>query len=186
MFFACEDRKQIAHLIVETYNQLSLALILDENPAIAKKLWEKTTAFMIDSVGKSLKVEELVAEDLQFNNKPYHLLCKSHVVEPFDVLATVENQLSFVSFREKLTAKNPTVRLLLRDCQTAVETGICSIVNLISHDKSASSTNQVNLFDYILQRENKVKHIAVYQARQFTKLGFTAASFLDLFKYGAY
>ena len=57
------------------------------------------------------------------------------------------------------------------------------IVNLISHDKSASSTNQAGLFDYILQRENKVKHIALYQEQQFTKLGFTAASLLDSFKY---
>ena len=68
MFFAYEDRKQITRLIIET----------------------------TDSVSKNLKVNELVAEASQFNHKPDHLLCKSHVVEAFDhynldMLATVEN-----------------------------------------------------------------------------------------------
>ena len=156
MFFAYEDRKQITRLIAET----------------------------TDSVGKN-RVEELVAEASQFNHKSDHLLCKSHVVEAFDhcnldMLATVENQLKFC---RKLTAINPTVRPFLFGSQTIAETGIHSIVNLISLDKSASSTNQVNLFDYILQRENKVKHIALYQKRRFTKLGFAAAFLLNSFKY---
>ena len=59
MFFAYKDRKQIACLIVETYHQLSSAIILDDNPATAKELREKLTAFMTDSVGKKLKVKEL-------------------------------------------------------------------------------------------------------------------------------
>ena len=64
---------------------------------------------MTDSVSNNLNVKELVAEALQSNHKPYHLLCKSHFVKAFDcsnldVLATVENQLNF---HEKLTAINP-------------------------------------------------------------------------------
>ena len=69
MFFAYEDRKQISPLIIETYHRISSALILDDNLATAE-LWEKTTAFMTDSVNKNLKVEELVAETLQYNHKP--------------------------------------------------------------------------------------------------------------------
>ena len=61
--------------------------------------------------------------------------------------------------------------------------GIKSILNLISHDKSASSTNQADLFDFILQRENQVKHISLYQERRFTKLGYSAASILDALPY---
>ena len=119
---------------------------------------------MTDSVSKNLKIEELVAKALQSNHKLYHLLCKSHVVEAFDfsnlgLLATVEDQLKF---REKLTTINPKVRPLLRGSKIVVETGIRSIVNIISHDESASSINQADLFDYILQRENKIKHIALY------------------------
>ena len=61
--------------------------------------------------------------------------------------------------------------------------GIKSILNLISHDKSASSTNQADLFDFILQREIQVKHISLYQERRFTKLGCSAASILDALFY---
>lgn len=53
IFFAYEDRKQITRLIVETYHRLSSALILDDNPATAKELWDKTTAFTTDSVSKN-------------------------------------------------------------------------------------------------------------------------------------
>ena len=56
-------------------------------------------------------------------------------------------------------------------------------MNLISHDKSASSTNQADLFDFILQREIQVKHISLYQERRFTKLGCSAASILDALFY---
>ena len=75
-------------------------------------------------------------------------------------MCLLENQLKLC---EKLRAINVTMRPFLQGFQTVVETGICSIVNLISHNKSASSTNQADLLDYILQRENKVKHIALYQ-----------------------
>ena len=57
--------------------------------------------------------------------------------------------------------------------------GIKSILNLITHDKSASSTNQADLY-FILQRENLVKHISLYQERRLTKLGYTAVSILDV------
>ena len=56
-------------------------------------------------------------------------------------------------------------------------------MNLISHDKSASFTNQADLFDFILQREIQVKHISLYQERRFTKLGCSAASILDALFY---
>ena len=57
--------------------------------------------------------------------------------------------------------------------------GSKSILNLISHDKSASSTNQADLFYFILQSENHVKHISLYHERRFTKLGYSAASIID-------
>ena len=61
--------------------------------------------------------------------------------------------------------------------------GIKSILNPISHDKSASSTNQADLFDFILQRENQVKRISLYQERRFTKIGYSTASILDALPY---
>ena len=63
----------------------------------AKDLWEKTTAIMTESAGKNLEIEDGVADVLKSNYKPYHLLCKSDLVEAFDrsnieVLSTIENQ----------------------------------------------------------------------------------------------
>ena len=124
-----------------------------------------------------------MAEALQSDHKSYHLLCKSHAVEVLDrsnldVLASVEKQLQF---REKLVTINNSVFPFLRGMQSGVQAGIRSILNLISHDKSASNTNQADLFHFVLQRENKVKHIALYHERKFTELGYSAASLLDSF-----
>ena len=51
------------------------------------------------------------------------------------------------------------------------------------HDKSASSTNQADFVDFILQRENQVKHKSIYRDREFTKLGYSAASILSALPY---
>ena len=52
---------------------------------------------MTESAGKNLKIEDGVADVLKSNYKPYHLLCKSHLVEAFDrsnieVLSAIESQ----------------------------------------------------------------------------------------------
>ena len=53
----------------------------------------------------------------------------------------------------------------------------------MSHDKSAASTNQAELFDYILHSEGKIKHLSLYQEHQFTKLGYSCTSILDPLPY---
>ena len=52
---------------------------------------------------------------------------------------------------------------------------------LITHDKSAKSCSQADLFDCICEKENVVKRIFLYQQRIFTKLVKAAASFLEAF-----
>ena len=52
---------------------------------------------------------------------------------------------------------------------------------LITHDKSAKSCSQSDLFDCICEKENVVKRIFLYQQRLFTKLVKAAASFLEAF-----
>ena len=184
LFFAYEDRIQIIRLIVETYNRLAATISSDEHPVTAKVLWEKTTALMTDSVTKNLKIGEGAAEKFGSSHVPYHLLCKSHTVEGFDRsnlagLASVEKELKF---REKLIAMNPGGKSFLRG-KSVVESAIISIVSLVNHDKSAHSTNQADLFDHILEREDQVKHIAMYYERRFTKLGYSAASIIQALPY---
>ena len=50
----------------------------------AKELWEKTVSIMTIAVSKNLKIEDDVSKALGSNYNPYHLLCKSHLVEGFD------------------------------------------------------------------------------------------------------
>ena len=65
LFFAYEDRKQIAELLVETYSRLSVAASVDKQENITPAvLWEKTDAIMTDSVSKNLKIEDLIGESL--------------------------------------------------------------------------------------------------------------------------
>ena len=78
---------------------------------------------------------------------------------------------------------NPAVKSFLRGKTSVVEAAITSILSLVSHDKSAHSTHHANLFDYILQREGQVKHIAMYYECRFTKLGYSAASILQSLPY---
>ena len=57
------------------------------------------------------------------------------------------------------------------------------VLSLVSHEKSAQSTNQAELIDHILQREQQVKHNAMHYERRFTKMGYSAASILHSLPY---
>ena len=97
-----------------------------------------------------------------------------------EVLSEIEKELQL---RERFEMLNPGVKSFLLAEKSVAICGIKSIVNLFSHEKSASFTNQADLFDFILQKENQVKHISLYQERRFTKLAYTAASILDAMPY---
>ncbi|CAB4057870.1 unnamed protein product [Lepeophtheirus salmonis] len=64
-----------------------------------------------------------------------------------------------------------------------VECAIKSILNLASHQKSARSYNQADLFDFILQIENQVKYIPMYHEQRFTKLGYCGGSIIKSLPY---
>ena len=58
-----------------------------------------------------------------------------------------------------------------------------SVPLLQFYKKSAHSIKQADLFDHILQREQQVKHTAMYYEQQSIKLGYSAASILDSLPY---
>ena len=138
---------------------------------------------MTDSVSKTLKIEDGVAEQLGPNYKPTHLLFKSHLVDAFDranidVLSQVKKKLKFW---KKLVSINPSVKSFPRG--SVAVCGLKSVLNLVSHDKSASLTNQTDHFNFILPRQNQIKHMALYRERRFTKPGYSAASILNALPY---
>ena len=147
----------------------------------AADLWQNTTALMTDAVSKNLNVHRGISDALATEYVPLHLLCKSHTVEGLDrsniqVLAEVERA---VQLREKIEAVNPAIKRFTRGDKSVVITGIKSVLNLVSHEKSASPTNLAHLFDAICEREGAVKHMSLYQERRFAKLGYVAGSILD-------
>ena len=96
------------------------------------------------------------------------------------MLANLENKLDF---RHILTSICPATISFLRGEKSIALAGIKSISSFVSHDKSAASTNQADLFDFVLEREGKVKHLSLYKERRFTKLDYSCASILDAFPY---
>ena len=97
-----------------------------------------------------------------------------------DVLLQVEKKLNF---REKLESINLSVKSFLWGEQSVAVCGLESILNLVSHDKSASSINQADLFDFILQQENQGKYMSLYGEKWFTKLGYSTVSTLNALPY---
>ena len=98
---------------------------------------------------KNLHIGEGIATALGSEYTPFHFLCKALTVEALDrsnidVLAQFENALKF---REALESINPGVKSFLRGEISVALCAIKSILFFVSHDKSASSTNQAELFD---------------------------------------
>ena len=179
IFFAYEDRQQIANLIVETMKRLSVAATSSDSSA--KSIWEKLYAIMTDSVSKNLHIENIIADSLDSSHKPLHLLCKSHTVEKLDacnlkVLSSFETK---IHQRDVLESINPRLKSFFRGKKTTVEAGIEALLNLVSHKTSAKPSSLGDLFDFICEREKVVKRLFLYQQRRFTKLGKSAASILE-------
>ena len=138
----------------------------------AKDLWENITHIMTDLVSKNLKIEDLVAEKLGSKHIPYHLLCKSHVVEKLDasnldVLAAFEER---VKLRQCLEAINPALKPFFRGKKAVVVADIQAILKLVSYDKSGNSSSLAEEFDFIIEREGAVKLISrkkIHQVRIF-------------------
>ena len=79
MFFAFEDRKHIAGLIVETYERLAVAATIIRGKIVTTaNLWKEIDAFMTDPTSKKLKN---LMKDL-------HACITSHIT--FFARATVE------------------------------------------------------------------------------------------------
>ena len=78
---------------------------------------------------------------------------------------------------------NSGVKSFLHGEKSVVLCEIKCILSFVSHDKSAASTNQAELFDYILDREGKIRHLSLYQKHRFTKLGYSCTLILDALPY---
>ena len=187
LFFAYKDREQITKLIVETYECLAAAASAFTGMDLtAKVLWEQTDAFKADSVAKNLLIEKTVARSLNFTHEPFHILCKSHIVEKLDKFnLSVLNELEeSMKLRNTLESVNPALFRISHPAQffrgkaAVVEVEIYALLKLVTYDKSANSCPLADEFDYIVEKEGKVKHMSLNHQQRFAKLGYPAASIL--------
>ena len=81
--------------------------------------------------------------------------------------------------QEKFEKINPALKSLFHDKKILVEPGIEALLSLITHDKSAKSCSQTDLFDFICEREGVNKRVFLYQQRSFAKLGKPTLSILE-------
>jgi hypothetical protein len=182
LFFAYEDREQITLLFAETFRRLAAAASIRRGVACKpKQLWEKIYALMTDAVTKNLGIEDTIAAALESDHHPLHLLCKSHTVEALDksnlsVLSGIESEVKQQDILERI---NPRLKSFFRGKSATVEAGIDAILKLVTHNKSANSCSQADLFERICEQSGQIKRIFLYQQRRFAKLGKAAASILN-------
>ena len=139
-------------------------------------LWEKIDALMTNAVTKNLSIEDTISTLLKSAYNAYYLSCKNHTVEAVDrssleVLAQIEKSVNQQDVLEKI---NPAL-----EKKALAEAGSKALLALITHDKSAMSCSQADLFDYICERESTSKRAFLYQQRRFATLGKAALSILD-------
>ena len=129
-----------------------------EREITSSQLWEHVDAFMTDSVAKNLEVEKIVPQIIGSNHIPYHILCKSHIVEKldksnFDVLSKFEKS---VSLREKFEFINPALLQPFFHSKIAiVGPRMSALLKLVAYDKSANSCSLAVAFEYTVEREGK-------------------------------
>ena len=93
------------------------------------------------------------------------------------MLSNIEVQLQLC---ERLECVNPSLKPFFCGKKAAIVlAGIAAITKLISHEKSNNTVTLADEFDRMLEQEGLTKLISLYKERQFTKLGYSAASVLQ-------
>jgi len=173
--FAYEDREQIKSLVLQTFQRLATAT---SNIATSKMLWGKVDAFMTDAVSKNLKVEYLVAVELQSDHVPLHLLCKAHTCEKLDdcnetTLMKMEQRLAVRTTIEK---REPRLKSFIRKSKTVVKVAIQALLQLVAKGGDGKTTSLADEFDLVLEEDGVSKSYSLYKEKRFTKLGYTAGA----------
>ena len=74
---------------------------------------------------------------------------------------------------------NPALKQFFRGKSTVVFAGINVVLKLVSHDKSGNSVSLADEFDGVIERRGLLKRMSMYKERNFTELGYCAASILQ-------
>ena len=161
--YAYEDRDNIARIIVESLKRIaaaaSAALRVD---ITAKQLWEKITFLSSDAVSKNHFIGKQVAQLLESEHEPIHVLCKSHTAgEGIDnaLLSTLQNSLEVpLKLKQQLEEKYSSLRMFFRNT-TVVQAGMRALVKLVTPDKSANSCSLSDHFHELCTEQGMYENI---------------------------
>ena len=172
--FAFEDRNQIKILIMETLSMLSTAT---DGAVTPKDLWEKIDAFMTDAVSKNLKVEYLVAEELQSSHIPIHILCKTHTCEKLDTCneITLIKMEEMLKIRETIKKREPRLKSFIRKSKSVTKAAVEALLTLVAKGGDGKSVSLGQEFE----EDGVSKSYSLYKEKRFTKLGYTAGAIYE-------
>lgn len=182
LFFAYEDRTQIVALVHETLHRLAVAA---GDSCSAKTLWTKIDALMTDAVSKNLQIEKGIAEKLDSDHIPYHLLCKSHTCERMDSdnLSTLTNMEAKLDLKELIIQREAALKSFLRQSKSVVEVALVALLKLVARDSDGLSVSLADEFDLILEEAGVHKSFSLYKEKRFTRLGYQAGAVVDCLQY---
>ena len=63
--------------------------------------------------------------------------------------------------RDKFVSVNPALKLYFWGKDAIVESGIHTLLNLVTYNKSGNSCSLADEFEYIVEKEVKVKHVSL-------------------------
>ena len=178
LFFAYEDRDQIAKLVYETLTRLSVAT---GGITTAMDLWHNIYAFMTDAVTKNLEVETMVSKMLGTDYVPLHILCKSHTCEKLDegcinALVVIEKQLKL---GDMIAKRQPRLKSFLRQNKCITICAMKALLKLVAREESGKPTSLSKDFDRALEEQQMTKSLSLYIERRWTKTGYTAGALVE-------
>ena len=167
---AKETRENLAEL------KLTVLSILATCGGVTRQsLWSKVDFVMTDSVSHNKGVEQLVADELEVDHLPSHLLCNVHP----SLMFTREMLKLFVEIDTTLTPEKiyAGFAITITDQQISVfQNAMDCTLRLVSRDFNHKAWNKAEEFELFLAPEKlQIKRL---QMERFNSLSYSAATFL--------
>ena len=169
---AKETRENLADL------KLTVLSILATCGEVTRQvLWTKVDFVMTDSVSHNKGVEQLVADELEVDHVPSHLLCNVHP----SLMFTRETLKLFVEIDTVLTPAKiyAGFAITITDQQISVfQNAMDCTLRLVSRDFNHKAWNKAEEFELFLAPEKlQIKRL---QMERFNSLSYSAATFLQI------
>ena len=167
-----ETRKNLADLKLTVLQLLSVT-----SGVSVEALWKRIDFVMGDGTAHNMGVEKIVAEKLEVEHLPGHLLCQVHPALMFSrELVSVWKELDTVIGPQKIFAH---FAVSLSDQQDSItEQWISCMLRLVTHDFDHKAWNKADEFDVFIHPENNPAKRLIKE--RFNSLVYSCAVALNL------